>query len=146
MHIFFLQFYQHEIKYFNPIQSNPTERKKYLKLTCITFWEWHHGVKVSLCDYPEDRSIYLPISLYIYTCHKSIFTVWCNYVALVSFYLYLFNLYIYLLIYLNIYLTWCYYYHYFLTLTLSRRIDWHELELVLCILCIYFFYNFTNMK
>ena len=34
-----------------------------------------------------------------------------------------------------------------LKLTLIRHIDWYELELVLCILCIwFFFYDFVNMK
>ena len=87
-----------------------------------------------------------------------IFTVWCNYDALVSFavvtiifYMYLFNFYLNLLIYLC---TWSYLLLLlllslsFLTLTLIKHIDWCEQELVLCILWIwcFFFYYFVNMK
>ena len=118
---------------------------KMVVLFLINFWNDIMGLKFQYVISLR-INLFIYFSLYIYSCHNSLFTIWCNYVALVSFYLYLFNLYIYLLIYLNIYLTWCYYYRYFLTLTLSRHIDWHKIELVLCILCIFFFYNFTNMK
>ena len=93
-------------------------------------------------------SLYGRISLY--TRDHSIFTVWCNYDALVSFavvtinfYMYLFILYLNLLIYLC---TWSYLllllllWSSFLTLTLNSRIDWYEPELVLCILLIWFFF------
>ena len=80
----------------------------------------------------------------LYKWDHSIITAWCNYDALVSFtvvtlivYMYLFNLYLNLFIYLC---TWSYLLlllllsFLFLTLTLIRHIDWHELELVLCIM------------
>ena len=85
----------------------------------------------------------------LYTCDHSTFTVWCNYDALDSFAvvtiifcMFLFNLYLNLLIYLC---TWSYLLLLllvsllFLTLILIRLIDWYELELVSCILFIWFF-------
>ena len=85
----------------------------------------------------------------LYTCYHKLFTVWCNYVALVSFavvtiifYRYLFNLYLNSLIYL---FSWSYLLLLlllslllFLTLNLIRHIDWYELEFVLCISFIWF--------
>ena len=92
----------------------------------------------------------------LYTCDHNIFTVWCNYDALVSlavvtiiFYIYLFDLYLNLLIYLY---NWSYVLLLlllsllFLTLTLIRHIDWHELELVLCILLIWFFSTILSTR
>ena len=84
----------------------------------------------------------------LYTCDHSIFTVWCNYGALVGFavvtiifYMYLFNLCFNLLIYLC---TWSYLLLLllsllFLTLIYITHIDWYELEPVLCIHSFAFF-------
>ena len=86
----------------------------------------------------------------LHTCADSILTAWCNYDALVEFaivtitlYICLFNLYLNLLIYVC---TWSYLLLllllplFFLTMTLIRHMDWYELELVLCILLIWFFF------
>ena len=103
-------------------------------------------------------NIYMYVYMYIYhityTCHHSIFTVWCKYVSLIRFsvvtissYMFSFNLYS---IYHFAYLLMCFtvlIINTFLALTLIMYVDWYELKVVLCVLCIYLSFNdFVNMK
>ena len=103
-------------------------------------------------------NIYMYVYMYIYhityTCHHSIFTVWCKYVSLIRFsvvtissYMFSFNLYS---IYHFAYLLMCFtvlIINTFLALTLIMYVDWYEFKVVLCVLCIYLSFNdFVNMK